>query len=105
VHRRSDEQRGYGKEWKRIRRLVRADACERCGVASDLTVDHVVPRSMGGSDDVSNLRTLCRSCHAVIGVKSTSRRAKPENYGRSRTTNTCAASLERARMSCHRYDT
>lgn len=28
-----------------------------------LTVDHVVPVSQGGSNDLSNLQTLCRRCH------------------------------------------
>lgn len=36
--------------------------CEECGaVACD--VHHVVKLSQGGSDEVENLKSLCRSCH------------------------------------------
>jgi 5-methylcytosine-specific restriction endonuclease McrA len=28
-----------------------------------LEVDHIIPQSRGGSDDMSNLRTLCRYHH------------------------------------------
>lgn len=31
------------------------------------TLDHVVPRSRGGSDDVSNLRLACRQCNVLRG--------------------------------------
>ena len=27
-------------------------------------VDHVIPRSAGGSDDVQNLQSLCKPCHS-----------------------------------------
>lgn len=27
-------------------------------------VDHIVPKAKGGSDEVTNLRTLCVSCHS-----------------------------------------
>ena len=32
--------------------------------AKDLTIDHKVPKSKGGSDKRSNLRVLCRSCNS-----------------------------------------
>lgn len=44
--------------------------CEACGSQNDLTVDHIVPRSLGGTDDIGNLRVLCRNCHNRIGVTS-----------------------------------
>jgi 5-methylcytosine-specific restriction endonuclease McrA len=37
--------------------------CVYCGSFYDLTIDHVVPRSKGGTDDRSNLQTLCRPCN------------------------------------------
>jgi 5-methylcytosine-specific restriction endonuclease McrA len=29
----------------------------------ELDVDHIVPRSRGGTDNIENLQTLCRNCH------------------------------------------
>jgi len=43
------------------------NACAYCGVSGDpmsLEVDHVVPRTAGGSDDLGNLVPACRSCNA-----------------------------------------
>jgi 5-methylcytosine-specific restriction endonuclease McrA len=37
--------------------------CVACGTSENLTLDHVVPRSRGGSDADSNLQTMCRSCN------------------------------------------
>jgi 5-methylcytosine-specific restriction endonuclease McrA len=73
VHKRTDAQRGYDYRWKQLRRKVRASACARCGTSVDLTVDHIVPRSMGGSDSPVDLRTLCRRCHGRIGMQSNRR--------------------------------
>lgn len=55
---------------KRVRfEVLRRDghACQYCGSTADtaeLTVDHVVPIALGGSDDPSNLVTACRDCNA-----------------------------------------
>jgi 5-methylcytosine-specific restriction protein A len=76
MHKRTDEQRGYGWEWVKVRRKVRASVCCRCGTTEDLTVDHIIPKSMGGTDDPSNLRTLCRHDHGVIGMQSNRRRMR-----------------------------
>lgn len=38
--------------------------CGMCGTAEDLSVDHIVPVSLGGSDQISNLRLLCRPCNS-----------------------------------------
>lgn len=40
--------------------------CEACGISSELRaleVDHIVPRSQGGSNDPSNLQALCSLCN------------------------------------------
>jgi len=39
--------------------------CIECGTSTQLHVHHIVPRHLGGSDDPSNLITLCAGCHAV----------------------------------------
>lgn len=46
--------------WQVITRAM--GRCEACGIGSDvraLEVDHIVPRSQGGSNDLSNLQALC----------------------------------------------
>jgi 5-methylcytosine-specific restriction protein A len=62
---------GYGRRaWKLARqeRLALDNwACQDCGrivTGREAHVDHIVPKSAGGSDLMDNLRTLCRSCHS-----------------------------------------
>jgi hypothetical protein len=44
-------------------------ACKACGSHLRLTIDHIIPQSLGGSDDASNLETLCRGCNSRKGNK------------------------------------
>lgn len=40
--------------------------CYICGkelTYSEITIDHVIPSSKGGTDHVNNLRPCCRSCN------------------------------------------
>ena len=61
--------------------------CELCGVSADkkaLEVDHIVPRSKGGSDDISNLQSLCYSCNSMKRDRDdTDFRAVRESYSYS----------------------
>ena len=41
--------------------------CRNCGDHHDLTIDHIVPVSRGGSDESTNLQTLCRPCNSSKG--------------------------------------
>lgn len=54
-------------EWKRLREVVlERDGyqCRECReTGSPLDVDHITPLSQGGTNELSNLQTLCRSCH------------------------------------------
>lgn len=71
------EIRRYGADWDQKRkRILRRDdyTCQRCDHASGphagdegriLQVHHVEKLSEGGSNDESNLVTLCRPCHGV----------------------------------------
>ena len=45
--------------------------CQYCGKAkSDLTIDHVLPRSRGGKDTWENLVTACHSCNSKKGNRT-----------------------------------
>lgn len=42
--------------------------CELCGISNSekaLEVDHILPKSLGGKDDLSNFQALCYSCNAA----------------------------------------
>jgi 5-methylcytosine-specific restriction endonuclease McrA len=60
-------------ELKLTRRTIFARddyTCQYCGYrGKDLTVDHVVPKRLGGSDDWENLVTCCRKCNLKKGDK------------------------------------
>ena len=78
----SPSQRGYGHAWRKIRdqHLTEEPLCRWCRTAGEpdnpLTVDHITPKSRGGTDDPANLRTLCKRCH---GTKP--RRERQEEEG------------------------
>ena len=40
--------------------------CRRCNNKKDLDVHHIIKRKDGGTDDLSNLLSLCRSCHKTV---------------------------------------
>lgn len=65
-------ERGYGYAWQKLRKLVlQRDAylCQECYKKQKLTpatdVDHIKPKSAGGTDDQDNLQSLCKSCHEI----------------------------------------
>ena len=37
--------------------------CLKCGSLENLTIDHIVPVSKGGIDEMDNLQTLCKTCN------------------------------------------
>jgi 5-methylcytosine-specific restriction endonuclease McrA len=58
---------GYD-EWLSIRSLVLEvyePVCVYCGIAKAKVVDHVIPRSKGGANDLSNLVPSCHRCNSL----------------------------------------
>lgn len=43
---------------------MRHNQCAACGSTDNLQYHHLIPRSLGGSDNETNLITLCGGCHA-----------------------------------------
>lgn len=71
----SATQRGYDTNWRRTaaatvarHRRNHGDWCPGYRVpahhATDLTVDHIVPKAAGGTNDPDNLQVLCRGCNS-----------------------------------------
>ena len=67
------QERGYGQVWYQGIRpaiLLRDKyQCQACGCfvgmrKGDAHVDHIVSKERGGSDEETNLQTLCASCHS-----------------------------------------
>jgi CRISPR/Cas system Type II protein with McrA/HNH and RuvC-like nuclease domain len=59
------------------RRLFKRDdySCLYCGSNKNLTIDHVVPKSKGGTNEWKNLATCCHRCNTLKGDKT------PEQVG------------------------
>ncbi len=51
----------------RDRLFKRDEVCLKCGTDKKLTIDHVIPISKKGSNDFSNLQTLCKKCNSLKG--------------------------------------
>jgi len=65
-------ERGYGTKWVKLRAKVLdrdSHLCQHClseGVYKQGNqVDHIKPKAEGGSDDMTNLQTLCYHHHKV----------------------------------------
>ena len=62
----------YSKDWFNLSSLCKKRdnyKCVRCRRASTpnnrLHAHHIISKSKGGRDELSNLRTLCRECHEL----------------------------------------
>ncbi len=54
-------------DWNAIRsKVLKRDnyKCVKCGSTDSLEIDHIEPVSLGGSDELDNLQTLCRQHHS-----------------------------------------
>ncbi|WP_157177302.1 HNH endonuclease [Sphingomonas prati] len=81
--------RGSAGVAQRRRRLAHTNGlCERCPDRGRTTlaveVDHIVPLDKGGTDDDSNTRNLCKSCHLEVTAEQFGHRPPIEGRGISR---------------------
>jgi 5-methylcytosine-specific restriction endonuclease McrA len=49
------------------KKATKAKRCKYCKSEENLTIDHKIPKSKGGTNEKSNLQTLCMTCN---GTKS-----------------------------------
>ena len=69
-------ERGLGTEHQRNAKIVKARAlgtpCPKCGLlmlaVSHMDADHIVPRILGGTSALENLRALHRRCNRSSGA-------------------------------------
>ena len=65
---------------KRRNCFARDKVCLKCGSCENLTIDHVIPKSLGGRDWFINLQTLCKKCNS----EKDNNIAQYSNYKRTR---------------------
>ena len=65
-------ERGYGSDWDKVRKdaLIRDDyLCQVCLKKKIYTrateVDHIKPKSKGGTNNLINLMSICNKCHKI----------------------------------------
>lgn len=60
-HHRNTNRPWYAGDWPRIRRqaLEQQPWCTHCGATTDLTVDHIAPRTL-----TAGVQVLCRPCNS-----------------------------------------
>lgn len=46
---------------------MQGNNCLCCGKLGDIGIDHIVPISHGGDNNIDNLQVLCRSCNSKKG--------------------------------------
>lgn len=61
----SSSARGYGAQWAKLREAkLRANPMCETGCGAPATqVDHIRSKAEGGTNDDTNLRSLCSACH------------------------------------------
>lgn len=69
-NRKKKERRKYGKDTRKMLYKKADGRCVLCGreiLLKDISIDHIVPLSMGGADSVENLQCTCLSCNQFKG--------------------------------------
>ncbi len=55
------------REW--IKENEKHDECIYCGSKTDLTIEHILPKSCGGPDTPDNVILVCKKCNSSKGNK------------------------------------
>lgn len=78
-----------GDAHRKRRAVLRRDGpgCHWCGAEYAPTLDHVIPRSMGGSDKIENLVLACEDCNQARGGIHGAGSFKPGEPSRKKTKN------------------
>ncbi len=70
-----DHNKKYGYQWKRVRVRYAKEhpLCEMCFKEGRYTrldeVHHIIPVSRGGTNERTNLMSVCKSCHNKIHIE------------------------------------
>ncbi len=48
-------------------KMILPQGCCYCGEQNQLSIDHLIPKSKGGSDEADNMVWACRSCNSAKG--------------------------------------
>ena len=63
-------------EYKNRKKSIRAvvfssqkNVCVNCGTTSNLTMDHIKPLRMGGTNNLDNFQILCMECNRSKGAR------------------------------------
>ena len=69
-------ERGYGAKWRKVRKQALSrdnHLCRTCFESGILTpateVDHIINKASGGTDELSNLQSICKECHKLKTVE------------------------------------
>lgn len=69
-HKTSRHERGYDSNWVKLREVILARdnyLCVPCALKGKTTpareVDHIIPKGDGGTDEDTNLQSICIQCH------------------------------------------
>lgn len=90
-----------GSSWDQTRKAVLSRdnyACRSCRRKDNLTVDHIVQLSQGGTNNMENLQTLCKYCHEEKDNRKIFDRSfnHDDNYGSQTRSSPIVQAIERA---------
>lgn len=86
-HKSPSSDRGYGSAWRKLRdQVMRRDGgicqCQECKQAKRIRlaheVDHIKPKSQGGTDELDNLQAINRDCHKRKTLQDEGKTLGPE---------------------------